>query len=56
MKVTKCIKQYTELPRRTSDELESALRVINEALQISNFSEQLLQMKADILIMVCVTQ
>ncbi|KAL7616976.1 hypothetical protein Lser_V15G01902 [Lactuca serriola] len=50
-KVTKCIKQYTELPRRTSDELESALRVIDEALQISNFSEQLLQMKADILIM-----
>ncbi|KAL7610605.1 hypothetical protein Lser_V15G12311 [Lactuca serriola] len=52
IKLQACIfKQYTELPRRTSDELESALRVIDEALQISNFSEQLLQMKADILIM-----
>ncbi|KAL4560381.1 hypothetical protein LXL04_032531 [Taraxacum kok-saghyz] len=50
-KVTECIKQYTELPRRTSDDLECALRVINEALQISKYSEQLLQMKADILVM-----
>ncbi|KAI3512205.1 hypothetical protein L1887_19474 [Cichorium endivia] len=50
-KVTECIKQYTELPRRTSEDLESALRVIDEALKISNYSEQLLQMKADILVM-----
>ncbi|KAI3696681.1 hypothetical protein L6452_29158 [Arctium lappa] len=50
-KVAECMKQYTELPRRTSDDLECALRVIDEALQISSYSEQLLQMKADTLLL-----
>ncbi|KAK1426009.1 hypothetical protein QVD17_14676 [Tagetes erecta] len=50
-KVTRCLKQYTELPRRTPEELECALKVIDEALQISSYSEQLLQMKADTLLM-----
>ncbi|KAI3743531.1 hypothetical protein L1987_61241 [Smallanthus sonchifolius] len=50
-KVTQCLKQYTELPRRTPEDLECALKVIDEALQISNYSEQLLQMKADTLLM-----
>ncbi|MFS7896437.1 putative tetratricopeptide-like helical domain superfamily [Helianthus anomalus] len=49
-KVTQCLKQYTELPRRTSEDLECALKVIDEALQISSCSEQLLQMKADALL------
>ncbi|KAJ9559222.1 hypothetical protein OSB04_013836 [Centaurea solstitialis] len=50
-KVAECMKQCTELPRRTSEDLECALRVIDEALQISSYSEQLLQMKADTLLM-----
>ncbi|KAI3677220.1 hypothetical protein L1987_86843 [Smallanthus sonchifolius] len=50
-KVTQCLKQYTELPRRTPEDLECALKVIDEALRISNYSEQLLQMKADTLLM-----
>lgn len=54
-KVTQCLKQCTELPRRTPEELEFALKVIDEALQISSYSEQLLQMKADTLLMVCIT-
>ncbi|KAI7725703.1 hypothetical protein M8C21_018148 [Ambrosia artemisiifolia] len=49
-KVTQCLKQYTELPRRTPEDLEYALKVIDEALQISSYSEQLLQMKADTLL------
>ncbi|KAJ0511752.1 putative DnaJ domain, tetratricopeptide-like helical domain superfamily [Helianthus annuus] len=49
-KVTQCLKQYTELPRRTPEDLECALKVIDEALQISSCSEQLLQMKADTLL------
>ena len=48
------MKQCTELPRKTFDDLECALRVIDEALRISSYSEQLLQMKADTLLMVCV--
>lgn len=54
-KVTQCLKQYTELPRRTPEDLECALKVLDEALQISSYSEQLLQMKADTLLMVCIT-
>ncbi|KAK9068414.1 hypothetical protein SSX86_012527 [Deinandra increscens subsp. villosa] len=50
-KVTQCLKQYNELPRRTPEDLECALKVIDEALQISSHSEQLLQMKADTLLM-----
>ncbi|XP_076947651.1 uncharacterized protein LOC143619654 [Bidens hawaiensis] len=50
-KVTQCLKQYTELPRRTPEDLECALKVLDEALQISSYSEQLLQMKADTLLM-----
>ncbi|PWA86756.1 heat shock protein [Artemisia annua] len=50
-KVTESLKQYAELPRRTANDLECALRVIDEALQISSYSEQLLQTKADTLIM-----
>nr|GEW53892.1 hypothetical protein [Tanacetum cinerariifolium] len=51
-KVSDCIKQCTELfERRTPEDLESALRLINEALQISTCSEKLLQMKADTIFM-----
>ncbi|KAD3337673.1 hypothetical protein E3N88_33193 [Mikania micrantha] len=49
-KVTQCLKQYNELPRKTPEDLECALKVTDEALQISSYSEQLLQMKADTLL------
>lgn len=51
-KVSDCIKQCADLSQRQDyEDLESALRVINEALQISTCSEKLLQMKADTLFM-----
>ncbi|PWA81145.1 dnaJ domain, Tetratricopeptide-like helical domain protein [Artemisia annua] len=51
-KVSDCIKQCTDLfERRTPEDMESALRLINEALQISTCSEKLLQMKAEALFM-----
>ncbi|KAL8214536.1 hypothetical protein R6Q57_003985 [Mikania cordata] len=49
-KVTQCLKQYNELPQKTPEDLECALKVTDEALQISSYSEQLLQMKADTLL------
>ncbi|XP_071690689.1 uncharacterized protein [Rutidosis leptorrhynchoides] len=50
-KLTECIKQYNELSRRTPEDLEFALKVVEDALQLSSYSEQLLRMKADILLM-----
>ncbi|XP_022732735.1 uncharacterized protein LOC111286791 isoform X2 [Durio zibethinus] len=49
-KLSECICRSTELLRRkTSDDAESALEVIAEALQISLYSEKLLEMKAEAL-------
>ncbi|KAG8370996.1 hypothetical protein BUALT_Bualt13G0041200 [Buddleja alternifolia] len=51
-KVAGCMKQAAELlGRRTSDDIDSAVSVISEALMISSSSEKLLQMKADALLM-----
>ncbi|KAK9079403.1 hypothetical protein SSX86_001074 [Deinandra increscens subsp. villosa] len=51
-KVLGCVEQSTELlQRRASEDLECALRLINDALQISSCSDKLLQMKADSLFM-----
>ncbi|XP_071701197.1 uncharacterized protein [Rutidosis leptorrhynchoides] len=51
-KVLECTKKCTDLfNRRSSEDLECALRVINEALQISSCSEKLHQMKAEALFM-----
>ncbi|KAJ0714389.1 putative DnaJ domain, tetratricopeptide-like helical domain superfamily [Helianthus annuus] len=51
-KVLDCIDQCTDLlQRRASEDLESALRLINDALHISTCSDKLLQMKADSLFM-----
>ncbi|KAL8245149.1 hypothetical protein R6Q59_011407 [Mikania micrantha] len=51
-KVLDCIEQCTELlQRRSTEDLECALRLINDALQISTCSDKLLQMKADSLVM-----
>lgn len=48
--LSECILQSAELlQRRTSDDAESALEVIAEALQISLYSEKLLEMKAEAL-------
>lgn len=53
--LSECILQSAELlQRRTSDDAESALEVIAEALQISLYSEKLLEMKAEALSIVCV--
>ncbi|EOY32761.1 hypothetical protein QUC31_019276 [Theobroma cacao] len=49
-KVSACMHQSTELlQRRTSDDAESALKLIAESLQISLYSEKLLEMKAEAL-------
>ncbi|XWS71203.1 hypothetical protein CRYUN_Cryun03dG0118700 [Craigia yunnanensis] len=49
-KLSECMHQSAELlQRRTSDDAESALEVIAEALQISLYSEKLLEMKAEAL-------
>ncbi|XP_023755332.1 uncharacterized protein LOC111903822 [Lactuca sativa] len=51
-KVSECIKQCNDLSQRQdSRDLESAMRFMNEALQISTCSDKLLQMKADTLFM-----
>ncbi|XP_024984778.1 uncharacterized protein LOC112520616 isoform X2 [Cynara cardunculus var. scolymus] len=51
-KVLDCIKHYSDLPQRqASEEIKSALSVIDEALQISPCSEKLLQIKAEALFM-----
>ena len=44
------------LDRRTSDAALSALEIIAEALSISLYSEKLLEMKAEALFMVCMSQ
>jgi len=53
-KVSECMDCSAELllQRKPSD-IESALRVIAEALVISPYSEQLLERKAEALFMVC---
>ncbi|XVF47324.1 hypothetical protein PTKIN_Ptkin03bG0100300 [Pterospermum kingtungense] len=49
-KLSECILQAAELlQRRISDDAENALEVIAEALQISMYSEKLLEMKAEAL-------
>ena len=54
-KLSECMHQSAELlQRRTFDDAESALEVIAEALQISLYSEKLLEMKAEALFIVCV--
>ncbi|XP_076939030.1 uncharacterized protein LOC143607474 [Bidens hawaiensis] len=51
-KVLDCIEQCTDLlRRRASEDLEHALRLVNDALQISACSDKLLQIKADSLFM-----
>ncbi|KAI3822495.1 hypothetical protein L1987_10085 [Smallanthus sonchifolius] len=51
-KVLDCIEQCTDLlQRRASEDLECALRLISDVLQISTCSDKLLQMKADSLFM-----
>ncbi|KAI3687798.1 hypothetical protein L1987_81501 [Smallanthus sonchifolius] len=51
-KVLDCIEQCTDLLQRwASEDLECALRLINDALQISACSDKLLQLKADSLFM-----
>lgn len=41
------------MEQRTSDAALSALEIIDDALSISSYSEKLLEMKAEALIMVC---
>lgn len=41
------------MEQRTSDATLSALQIIDEALSISSYSEKLLEMKAEALLMVC---
>ncbi|KAI7749558.1 hypothetical protein M8C21_021925 [Ambrosia artemisiifolia] len=51
-KVLDCIEQCADLlQRRTSEDLECTLRLVNDALHISTCSDKLLQMKADSLFM-----
>ncbi|KAL3850149.1 hypothetical protein ACJIZ3_012031 [Penstemon smallii] len=51
-KVAECMKQASELlGRRTSSDIDSAVSLIAEALMISSYSEKLLQMKVDALLM-----
>ncbi|XP_051143144.1 uncharacterized protein LOC127259674 isoform X2 [Andrographis paniculata] len=51
-KVAECMKQAGELlRRRTSSDIEHAVGVISEALRICTYSETLLQMKVDALLM-----
>lgn len=55
-KVSECLKYSSELlQKRTSNEAESALELIADALLISSYSEKLLEMKAESLFMVCVS-
>ncbi|KAL6503016.1 hypothetical protein OROHE_024184 [Orobanche hederae] len=51
-KVEECMKQATELLlRRTTNDIYCAVTAISEGLQISSYSEKLLQMKVDALLM-----
>lgn len=53
-KVSDCMNRSSELlDQRTSSDIETALGIIDEALIISSFSEKLLEMKAEALLMVC---
>ncbi|XWS73594.1 hypothetical protein CRYUN_Cryun02cG0142300 [Craigia yunnanensis] len=53
-KLSECMHRSAELlQRRTSDDAECALEVIAEALQISLYSEKLLEMKAEALFILC---
>lgn len=53
-KVAGCIDQSTKLlEQKNPDAGFSALEIISEALSISLYSEKLLKMKAEALIMVC---
>lgn len=51
------MKQSAELlERRTINNAECALAVLTDALMISSYSEKLLEMKADALLMVCIPE
>ncbi|KAL6563750.1 hypothetical protein OROGR_002709 [Orobanche gracilis] len=51
-KVEECMKQATELLlRKTTNDIDCAVTAISEGLQISSYSEKLLQMKVDALLM-----
>lgn len=53
-KVSVCMNRCAELMQRsTSNDAETALEVIAEALTLSSFSEKLLEMKANALFLVC---
>lgn len=53
-KVAECMKQAAELlGRKRSTDIDCAVSVISEGLMISSYSEKLLQMKVDALLMVC---
>lgn len=54
-KVSECMKLAAELlGRRTSSDTDCAATVISEGLSISSYSEKLLKMKVDALLMVCI--
>lgn len=54
-KVSECMKLAAELlGRRTSSDIDCAVTVISEGLSISSYSEKLLKMKVDALLMVCI--
>lgn len=54
-KLSECIHQSAVLLQsKTSDDAETALEVIAEALQMSSYSEELLEMKAEALLIVSV--
>ncbi|RDX64417.1 DnaJ-like subfamily C member 7, partial [Mucuna pruriens] len=52
-KVSDAINHSAQLLQRTVSDAESALEHINEALMISSYSEKLLEMKAEALLMLC---
>lgn len=53
-KILECIKQSADLLQQgTADFAEHALARIEEGLTISQYSEKLQEMKADVLFMVC---
>lgn len=55
-KVAECMKQAAGLlERKTSHDMDFAHSLIAEALTISSYSEKLLQMKVDVLLMVCIS-
>ena len=55
-KVSECMQRSAELLKRGApNDSESALQVISEGLLISSYSEELLEMKAESLFMVCIS-